>query len=200
MNMVIAMVLCAGNVALLSYLLIYKGPLLTLWQRYQAQLATHFSFLFVRYSPETFAAIHMASCAVLLALAALLWSLTLLLLAPFVALAPFMVIDSKGRKKRDLISEQLAPWLTIMANSLKSSPNITDAFASSVGLVQSPLREEIDLLVKEVKLGEHLDRAMQTSAARLKSPLYSSVMTTLLVARMTGGNLPKILDESSESI
>ena len=42
MNLLIAMALCATSVALLSYLLIHKGPLLAAWRRYQAQLATHF--------------------------------------------------------------------------------------------------------------------------------------------------------------
>jgi tight adherence protein B len=41
---------------------------------------------------------------------------------------------------------------------------------------------------------------MHRSAQRLQSPLYSSVMTTLLVARKSGGNLPKILDESSGTL
>ena len=143
---------------------------------------------------------HMAGCALLLLLVLLTSSVTIGLLVPIVIIAPSMALDSKVRKKQEAISEQLATWLTILANSLKSSPNIADAFASSTGLVQSPLREEIDLLVKEVQLGEHLDRAMQSSAARLKSPLYSSVMTTLLVARTSGGNLPKILEDSSDTL
>lgn len=200
MNMLLALTLGSIGAALLGYLLVFKGPLFVVWQRYEAKLAKHFSFLFLRQDPGKMAAIHIALCVSLLVLSLLLNSLTLLLLAPIVALIPLMILDSKMREKRELISEQLAPWLTILANSLKSSPNIADAFASSTGLVQSPLREEIDLLVKEVQLGEHLDRAMQHSASRLKSPLYSSVMTTLLVARMSGGNLPRILDDSSDTL
>ncbi len=200
MNILIAIALAATSTALAAYLLLDRGPIHSLWQRYSAYLAGYFSFLFMNRNAKTLAALHMALCAGLLFSALLLSSATIGLLVPFVALGPSMALDSKRRKKQEQISEQLAPWLTILANSLKSSPNITDAFASSTGLVQSPLREEIDLLVKEVKLGEHLDRAMQTSAARLQSPLYSSVMTTLLVARMSGGNLPKILEESSDTL
>lgn len=192
--------LFALSVAAFCYLLIHKGPLLLAWQRYRNHLQGHFSFLFIDANPGKFAAIHMACCVTLVLFATFLGSLTLFLLVPFLALGPEMVFDSKERKKRDQVSEQLAPWLTVLANSLKSSPNIADAFASSTGLVQSPLREEIDLLVKEVHLGEHLDRAMHSSADRLQSPLYSSVMTTLLVARKSGGNLPKILDESSDTL
>lgn len=200
MNVLLTLALGALSAGLLAYLLLHKGPAYEGWLRYEAQLAKHFSFLFLRQSPGRVAAIHIAACATLLIAGLFLSSITLVLLVPFAALGPLMVLDSKMRKKRDLISEQLAPWLTTLANSLKSSPNIADAFASSIGLVQTPLKEEIELLVKEVQLGEHLDRAMHHSAGRLKSPLYSSVMTTLLVARMSGGNLPKILDESSDTL
>ena len=192
--------LCALSVGAFVFVLIDDGPLVRIWQRYREHLKRHFSFLFIDSSPGNFAAIHMASCVALLVAGAFLDSLYAFLLLPFVGLGPEMYFDSKVRKKRDQVSEQLAPWLTVLANSLKSAPNIADAFASSTGLVQSPLREEIDLLVKEVKLGEHLDRAMHRSADRLQSPLYSSVMTTLLVARKSGGNLPKILDESSGTL
>lgn len=196
----LCMALAVASISLSAYLLVDRGPITKIWRRHTAHLGGHFGFLFLQTSPGRVAAVHIAVCAAVLMLALLLSSLSLLLLVPFVALGPEMVLDSKERKKRDLVSEQLAPWLTVLANSLKSSPNIADAFASSTGLVPSPLREEIDLLVKEVKLGEHLDRAMKRSAARLRSPLYSSVMTTLLVARKTGGNLPKILDESSGTL
>jgi tight adherence protein B len=200
MSALSSLVLAGLSVAILVYLAIHRGPIVGAWQRHRGHLEKHFSFLFINASAGQVAALHMAACALLLLLALFLSSLTLVLLVPFVALGPEMVLDSKERKKRDQVSEQLAPWLTVLANSLKSSPNIADAFASSTGLVQSPLREEIDLLVKEVQLGEHLDRAMHSSADRLRSPLYSSVMTTLLVARKSGGNLPKILDESSETL
>ncbi len=200
MNILPALALGATSIGLLAFLLLHDGPIFLAWQRYEALLAKHFNFLFLRHSPGRLAAMHMALCASVLFFGLLFSSLTIVLLLPFMALAPLMKLDGMMRKKRELISEQLAPWLTILANSLKSSPNIADAFASSTGLVQSPLREEIDLLVKEVQLGEHLDRAMQQSASRLQSPLYSSVMTTLLVARMSGGDLPKILDESSDTL
>jgi tight adherence protein B len=200
MSSISSLLLAGLSAATFVYLLIDDGPLVRVWQRYRDHLQRHFSFLFMDASAGKTAAIHMAACAGLVVAALFLSSVTLLLLVPFLALGPEMVFDSKQRKKRDQVSEQLAPWLTVLANSLKSSPNIADAFASSTGLVQSPLREEIDLLVKEVRLGEHLDRAMHRSAARLQSPLYSSVMTTLLVARKSGGNLPRILDESSGTL
>jgi len=190
----------AGSVAVATYLLLKGGPVEKLWKREASTLRSHFSFLFIDSSPEVAAALHITACGALLLAALWTASVPLLCLVPLLGAGPSVILQSKVNSKREKISEQLAPWLTVLANSLKSSPNISDAFASSIALVQSPLREEIDLLIKEVRLGEHLDRAMHKSANRLRSPLYSSVMTTLLVARQSGGNLPKILDESSSTL
>ncbi len=185
---------------LMSYLLVYEGPGHALWRVYTDHLRACFSLLFIDHRPELVAAVHMAACLAVILAAAAMSSLSLLLLVPVGAALPSFHLERMKNHRRAALAEQLAPWLTILSNNLKSAPNISEAFESSIGLVESPLREEIELLVKEVKMGEHLDRAMHRSAERLQSPLYSSVMTTLLVARQSGGNLPKILGESSNTL
>lgn len=190
-------VLCMGA---LAFYLFVDGPVVRLGRWYGGVLAGYYSILFVdRLAPRD-AAVHLTACAGLALVALLFGSLALMMTVPIAGMLPALILEKRKTAKRLLVSEQLAPWLTVLSNSLKSSPNIADAFGASTGLVPSPLREEIDLLVKEVRLGEHLDRAMQRSAARLKSPLYSSVMTTLLVARKSGGNLPRILEDSSDTL
>lgn len=200
MMYVLELVGVAVGAGLLAYYLLDDGPAMQLWRWHTATLEEHYSLLFVHRCAGRDAGLHMAACSVLLLGGVLIGSVALFVAVPVCAVAPAVVLEKRKAKKAELISEQLAPWLTVLANSLKSSPNITDAFDTSTGLVPSPLKEEIDLLVKEVQLGEHLDRAMHRSAARLRSPLYSSVMTTLLVARKSGGNLPTILEESSDTL
>ncbi|MBL4637225.1 MAG: type II secretion system F family protein [Kofleriaceae bacterium] len=197
----ISIIAISSSAAVVSYLVVAEGgPIYNIWKKHTEALREHFSFLFIVESPEKVAALHIAACGLLALLGIILASIPLLMCVPVAMGIPTMVLQNKELKKREKISEQLAPWLTVLANSLKSSPNISDAIANSIGLVQAPLREEIDLLVKEVSLGEHLDRAMHKSSNRLQSPLYSSVMTTLLVARKSGGDLPKILEESSSTL
>jgi tight adherence protein B len=196
----IALGAAAVSAALLAYYLINDGPIIRLWRWYENILEQYYSILFLDRSASSDAALHITVCSALAIVGLFLGSLVMLLAVPVVATLPAILLEKRQAAKSLLISEQLAPWLTVLANSLKSSPNIADAFSASTGLVPSPLREEIDLLIKEVRLGEHLDRAMHRSAERLRSPLYSSVMTTLLVARKSGGNLPKILEDSSDTL
>ncbi len=188
------------SLSLLAFYLLNDGPLVRLWTWYRGSLERSYSLLFMDRDAARDAALHMASC-VVLAIGALFFEApTMLLALPVWAVIPSMLLEKERSKKTAQLSEQLASWLTVLANSLKSSPNILDALDASTRLVEAPLRDEVDLLVKEVRLGEHLDRAMHQSAERMSSPLYSSVMTTLLVARRSGGNLPKILDESSDTL
>tara|TARA_R110002096_G_scaffold16898_1_gene57587 strand:- start:29050 stop:29886 length:837 start_codon:yes stop_codon:yes gene_type:complete len=200
MNSLIAIGAAAAGAVALAYYLLEDGPVIRLWRWYENVLAEYYSLLFLDRSASRDAAMHIAACAGLAIAGLFLGSIVMLLAVPVAAAIPAILLEKRQAAKSMLISEQLAPWLTVLANSLKSSPNIADAFSASTGLVPSPLREEIDLLIKEVRLGEHLDRAMHRSADRLKSPLYSSVMTTLLVARKSGGNLPKILEDSSDTL
>lgn len=200
MTSVLSIVSATLGASLLGYFLLADGPVIRLWRWYEKLLTSYYSILFVDRSASRDAACHIGACASVVLASLYLGSIVILMAVPVCAVIPAILLEKRQAAKNLLISEQLAPWLTVLANSLKSSPNIADAFSASTGLVPSPLREEIDLLVKEVRLGEHLDRAMHRSAARLKSPLYSSVMTTLLVARKSGGNLPKILEESSDTL
>lgn len=200
MTSVIAIGTAGAAAATLIYYMLDDGPAIRLWKWYEKILEEYYSILFVDRNASHDAAVHIGACSTLVIGALFLGSLVMLMAVPVGAVLPAIVLEKRKAAKSLLISEQLAPWLTVLANSLKSSPNIADAFSASTGLVPSPLREEIDLLVKEVRLGEHLDRAMHRSADRLGSPLYSSVMTTLLVARKSGGNLPKILEDSSDTL
>ncbi len=188
------------SIATLVYFLLDEGPVVRLWHWYEGVVANYYSILFLNRSARRDAAIHLAFCTGLALVSILCGSLVLLMAVPVAGVIPSLALEKRKANKNRLVSEQLAPWLTVLSNSLKSSPNIADAFNTSTGLVPSPLRDEIDLLVKEVRLGEHLDRAMHRSAERLGSPVFSSVMTTLLVARKSGGNLPKILEDSSETL
>lgn len=200
MMSLLATIFIAAAGGLATYLFLYNGPLEKVWHGQTRRFENYFSLLFIDQNAAVVAALHMVACGVLILAAALLGSLSLLMLVPVVAALPGFYLENRQIKKRCALSEQLAPWLTILSNNLKSAPNISDAFAASTGLVQSPLREEIELLIKEVQMGEHLDRAMHRSAQRIRSPLYSSVMTTLLVGRQSGGNLPKILSESAHTL
>jgi tight adherence protein B len=98
------------------------------------------------------------------------------------------------------IEEQLDGWVTALANALKATPAIGEAIASTVRIVEPPIRQELDLAMKEYQLGTPLDGALVTMADRIGSRTVRTVVTTLIVARTSGGNLPQTLETSAASL
>jgi tight adherence protein B len=98
------------------------------------------------------------------------------------------------------IEEQLDGWVTALANALKATPAIAEAIASTVRIVDDPIRQELDVVVKEYHLGTPLDKALENMAERVGSRTVRTVVTTLIVARTSGGNLPQTLELAAASL
>lgn len=139
--------------------------------------------------------------------AGLVFALLLLFTSPFlgalalVAVPGANVLLGRAQAKRvNRIEEQLDGWVTALANALKATPAIGEALASTVRIVEAPIAQELDLVVKEYQLGTPLDQALVNMADRLNSRTVRTVVTTLIVARTSGGNLPQTLETSAASL
>lgn len=121
-------------------------------------------------------------------------------LIPFVAILPkIWLIDAKT-KRQDKIEQQLDSFLTALANALKASPSLGDAMGNTATLLRSPLKEELELTMKETQLGMPLDQAILNMGGRVGSRAFAGALTTVLIGRQTGGDLPKILETASASL
>jgi tight adherence protein B len=98
------------------------------------------------------------------------------------------------------IEAQLDRFLVAMAHSLRANPALADALVSSTRLLGSPLKDEIDLVLREHALGTPLDRALAAMAGRIGSPIASSALATLRVARASGGDLSATLETSAAAL
>lgn len=123
-----------------------------------------------------------------------------LLIAFFVAVIPLVWLRSKHAERVQQLEDTLDSWLLMLANALKASPSLGEAIQSSAKLMRRPMSEELDLVIKEMKLGTPLDQAVLNMSARIKSRVISSSLATILVGRQTGGDLPKILEDSAATL
>lgn len=117
-----------------------------------------------------------------------------------VAVAPAMAIERMRRKRLAELEDQLDGFLLALANALKSTPSIGDAFQSVQTLVAPPLRQEVELAVKEMRLGSTLDQTMLGMASRVGSKQLDSALSAILIGRQIGGNLPKILETTAATM
>ena len=116
------------------------------------------------------------------------------------AVVPAIYLTNQHDERIRKLEEMLDSWLLMLANALKASPSLGEAIGSSAKLIRPPFSEEIDLVIKEMKLGTPLDAAILNMSRRVGSRIISSSLATVLVGRQTGGDLPNILETSASTL
>lgn len=117
-----------------------------------------------------------------------------------VVAAPKPWLHGRRVKRVNAIEEQLDGWLQGLAASLRATPSLGEAIEFSMGLVHAPLRDELDLLVKEQRLGTPLDDALSHMGERIASRTVQSALSALRIGRNTGGDLSTILERSAATL
>jgi tight adherence protein B len=120
--------------------------------------------------------------------------------ALLVAFGPWVWIDRQRRQRVALIEHQLDGFILALANALKTTPSIGAAFASIVPILQEPTRQEVELAVKEMKVGSTLDQALLHMAARIGSRQVDSALSAILIGRQVGGNLARLLEQTASTL
>lgn len=119
---------------------------------------------------------------------------------PLVAAAPALWFIDARHKRQEKIEQQLDTFLLALANALKASPSLGDALNATSTLLRAPMKEELELTVKENQLGVPLDQALLNMARRVGSRAFSGALTTVLIGRQTGGDLSRILETSAATL
>jgi tight adherence protein B len=116
-----------------------------------------------------------------------------------IALGPPWYIERMRAQRVETIEKQIDGFLMTLANALKATPSIADAFMSVQGLTPPPLQQEIELAVKEMRLGSSLDQSILHMGGRVGSRQFDSALSAILIGRQLGGNLPQILDTTAST-
>lgn len=124
--------------------------------------------------------------------------LGLLVLA--IIFVPWVVLWQLHHRRIEAIDDQFEGWLLSLANGLKAAPSIGDAIEASVNMIQPPLREELEVCVKEMRLGTPVDQAITNLTRRLQSSLATAATTAILIGRQTGGDLSAILERTAGTL
>jgi tight adherence protein B len=184
----------------LLILLDAEGVPRRLWARYVVFLERKLRLMFIWTSGDSIAAGQAVGIAALVALGVLFDLPYWYAFAGLVAVVPSVYIERMRQKRVDLIDQQLDGFLMALANALKATPSLGDAFTSVQRLIPPPFQEEVELAVKEMRVGSTLDQAVLFMAGRIGSRQVDSALSALLIGRQIGGNLPKILDTTASSL
>lgn len=176
------------------------SPVRSTYNRYVDSIDQDVRFLLLRRSAEEIVRIQLFAIAAIVALWTLTGNILFMAAVAIAVIWPKVSLNRQRIQKVEKLEIQLDGWLLMLANALKATPAIGEALNSTVNLVQPPMRDELDLLVKENQLGTPLDQAILNSSERIGSPIVSGALAMLVVARQTGGDLPKILETSAASL
>lgn len=121
----------------------------------------------------------------------LAWSLLFLLLGMYY---PIMWVNDQVKKRHLQISRALPYSLDLLTLSVEAGLDFTAALAKVVekGKV-GPLREELQLVLKQLKMGKTREEAMKSMIVRVDLPPLTTFVTALIQADKMGTSLGKVL-------
>jgi len=99
------------------------------------------------------------------------------------------VLTSKNRAK---FNNQLIDALMIMSSSFRGGLSLIQAIEAVVEEMTDPIAQEFATVLGENKMGVSLDEALNHLYNRMPSNALQQMITAILLARETGGNLPAI--------
>lgn len=117
-----------------------------------------------------------------------------------VAFGPALYIEQLRRQRVRAIEAKIDGFVLSLANALKATPSIGNALAYTQPLLAPPLDAEVALALKEMRLGNTVDQALLSMAGRIRSTQLDAALSGLLIGRQVGGDLPKILEKTAETL
>ena len=167
---------------------------------YQARLERHTSFLLVTYGGRDVVRVQWLAVGACLVLFLSIQHVVLVVLALVFTVLPPFALWKRHLARVTRLESQLDTWLLMLANALKATSSVGEAIASTAKLVPRPFSEEVDLLVKELRLGVPLHRALTEAGARIGSGSVSGALMMIVVARQTGGDLSNTLERAAAAL
>jgi tight adherence protein B len=122
------------------------------------------------------------------------------LLVPLSVMAPGYVLERKRKQRVATIEQKLEGFVLSLANALRASPSAGRALAMVQPITAAPLDREIELVLREMRVGSTLEQALANLSARVRSFQLDATMSCLLIGRQTGGNVPMILDGAAHTL
>ena len=111
-----------------------------------------------------------------------------------------VVIPDMWLKQRKAIRQrrfrgQLVDALLILSSSLRAGLSMTQAFEQLVSEMSPPASQEFGLMLKAHRLGRTLEESLRGLNSRMASEELELLMTAVLVARETGGDVTQVISQ-----
>lgn len=193
----------AGIVFLVTWL---NGPQVVLGlkrfeRRYLERIHRELDSIYSRTSPKRFFYTHMAILTtVFFAVSMTIGIFNGVLVSILTGMIPWAMLARAKRQRTARFEEMLPDSLISLSNSLLAGLTLPQAMSILVENIGAPMNEEFGLLLKEHRLGLTLDESMNNMGERVRSKNLDLVITSIQVARVAGGNLPQVFEDTATAI
>ncbi len=118
--------------------------------------------------------------------------LGLVLGAGLALIAPSAYVKNMEKARRIKFQKQLIDALMLLSSSLKGGLSLIQSIEVLVEEMPAPISQEFSVVLSENKIGIPLEESFERLYKRMTSNELNQMITAILLARETGGNLPLI--------
>src|SRR5205823_14647163 len=123
-----------------------------------------------------------------------------LIAAGVIALGPFGYLGYRERQRKLSFEHQLPDTLTLLASSLRAGFSLMQGLEAVAQEVVDPMRNELQRVFTEVRLGRAIEDALSDSALRMESRDLAWTVMAIKIQREVGGNLAVLLDTVADTM
>ena len=113
---------------------------------------------------------------------------------------PLIYLNIRAARRRTAFTTQLPDVLTLLIGALRAGYGVAQAIDMLVDRMQAPASVEFGRVMRAVKLGIPINRALNDMADRSESDDLYLMVTAMNVQAELGGNLAQILETISETV
>lgn len=106
-------------------------------------------------------------------------------------LIPIVTVKRLELGRRQRFAHQLVDGLLILSSSLKAGLSLSQSFEQLLEEMPPPISQEFGLVIRQMRMGVSLEEAMGALKRRMRLDELDMVITAMLVARDSGGDLTK---------
>jgi tight adherence protein B len=117
-----------------------------------------------------------------------------------IALGPVLYLEGERKSRVARLEQQVDGFVVALANSLKTVPSPAAALQATAAVLQQPTRQEIEHVLKEMRVGSTLEQGLIAMSARVKSRWLDVAFSAVLIGLRVGGNLPVVLERTASTI
>lgn len=117
-----------------------------------------------------------------------------------IAVGPELWLVRARARRVAALEEQVDGFVVALANALKTVPSPAAALQATTFILPQPTRQEIEQVLKEVRIGSTLEEALLAMSARVKSRWVDVAFSAVVIGLRVGGNLPAVLERTASMI